>query len=61
MTITIPATVRLDTTSTAKKLQFAYSAHFQKILWLSIQDSSLVVYPYADPVTNVTRYLELKP
>ena len=42
-----------------QKLQFAYRLIFKKFFGYQSQDSSLVIYPYTDPVTNVTRYLEL--
>ena len=42
-----------------QKLQFAYRLIFRKFFGYQSQDSSVVIYPYTDPVTNVTRYLEL--
>src|SRR5689334_20269932 len=41
------------------KLQFAYRLIFKKFYGYQSEDSSLVVYPYTDPVTRITRYLEL--
>ena len=56
--ITIPDnTIGHDVNS--QKLQFAYQLIFRKFFGYQSQDSSLVIYPYTDPVTNVTRYLEL--
>src|SRR6476620_4371191 len=43
----------------SQKLQFAYQLIFKKFFGYQSQDSSVVIYPYTDPVTNVTRYLEL--
>ena len=43
----------------SQKLQFAYRLIFRKFFGYESEDSSLVIYPYTDPVTNVTRYLEL--
>lgn len=42
-----------------QKLQFAYRLIFKKFFGYQSEDSSLVIYPYTDPVTNVTRYLEI--
>src|SRR6476646_3664628 len=43
----------------SQKMQFAYQLIFRKFFGYQSQDSSLVIYPYTDPITNVTRYLEL--
>ena len=43
----------------SQKLQFAYRLIFKKFFGYQSEESSLVVYPYTDPVTNVTRYLEI--
>jgi len=42
-----------------QKQQFAYRLIFKKFFGYQSEDSSLVIYPYTDPVTNVTRYLEI--
>ncbi|HEV8504824.1 MAG TPA: hypothetical protein VGQ53_05475, partial [Chitinophagaceae bacterium] len=43
----------------SQKMQFAYRLIFKKFFGYQSEDSSLVIYPYTDPVTNVTRYLEI--
>src|SRR5678815_726890 len=43
----------------SQKLQFAYRLIFKKFFGYQSEESSLVVYPYTDPSTSVTRYLEL--
>ena len=43
----------------SQKMQFAYRLIFKKFFGYQSEDSSLVIYPYTDPVINVTRYLEI--
>src|SRR5262245_45621930 len=49
----------IDRDMNSQKLQFAYRLIFRKFFGYRSHDSSLVIYPYTDPVTNVTRYLEI--
>lgn len=50
---------KIEHSISQRKLEIAYRIVFRKFFGYQTADTSMVVYPYNDPVKGITRYLEL--